>query len=212
MFENIFLYIDRIVGIVRPRKLLYMAIDGVAPRAKMNQQRARRYRAAQEMQEAQAEEEKLREQFIAEGRSVPPKRTILAWDSNVITPGTTFMHKLAKALTWYVHERMTNDPLWQKLKFRVVISDANTPGEGEHKIMEYIRDQRSQPGYNPNIRHMLYGADADLIMLGLATHEAHFFILREVVMTTKEEKKSTICGKGGHVASECTGEAEREEE
>ncbi len=37
IFNNIFEYTDKIMSIVKPQRTLYMAIDGVAPRAKMNQ-------------------------------------------------------------------------------------------------------------------------------------------------------------------------------
>mmetsp|Transcript_28765 Transcript_28765/g.59276 ORF Transcript_28765/g.59276 Transcript_28765/m.59276 type:complete len:1202 (+) Transcript_28765:161-3766(+) len=188
MYENVCLYIDRLMRAVRPRKLLYLAIDGVAPRAKMNQQRARRFRSAQEARERAETEMQVRASLEEQGNKVPP-RSEKPWDSNVITPGTKFMIDLSEYVRFYIRRRIATDDAWKKIK--VLISDASIPGEGEHKIMAHVRQQRGQKGYNPNLVHVLHGLDADLIMLALATHEAHFYILREEVLFGRKSAEAT---------------------
>ena len=94
---EIFKYTERVVNMVRPRKLLFMAIgkcnisvlcscllntfatDGVAPRAKMNQQRSRRFRTAKEARETI-------EKALRAGEKLPDEK---AFDSNCITPGSS---------------------------------------------------------------------------------------------------------------------------
>jgi 5'-3' exoribonuclease 2 len=201
----IFSYIDRLFGIVRPRKLLYMAIDGVAPRAKMNQQRSRRFRAAQDAKEKEQREEEIRKEL---GEQAPPKSDKARFDSNCITPGTAFMQKVSDCLSVYVAERVKNDPGWRNI--RVVLSDASVPGEGEHKLMEFIRRQRTLPEYDANLKHVVYGLDADLIMLTLATHEPHFSILREMV--TFNTPPCPICGQTGHNMQQCQGKPREKSE
>lgn len=106
---------------------------------------------------------------------------------------------------------------------QVYISDASVPGEGEHKIMDFIRRQRVNRGHDPNTKHVIYGLvclyllqrfrggsfslkDADLIMLALATHEPYFKVLREDVFSQDTSPGACRnCGQEGHYAAQCTG-------
>jgi 5'-3' exonuclease len=284
IFRNVCYYVDRIVtDVAKPKELVYMAIDGVAPRAKMNQQRSRRYRSGKEkeiestFQKAHllAQKKKMMEQnhnglheevygidalqlgldyngttntsrnttsdvkssnkesvsSIDNLEEVEPGRfsgmfqtssedtqtsnqganestsfhldydefckTIATsteeneisndFHSNQITPGTPFFERCTAHLEHFIKRKLHTDPRWAHLT--VIFSGPNVPGEGEHKIMEFIRNQKNKEGYNPNTRHCLFGQDGDLVMLGLATHEPHFTLLREEVVFDQARKK-----------------------
>ena len=60
-------------------------------------------------------------------------------------------------LSYFIRHKLQTDELWRRL--RVVLSSAEAPGEGEHKIAEHIRSARELPR-----RHCVYGLDADVVV------------------------------------------------
>ena len=157
MFHRIVEYIIHLTDFSKPSSLLYIAIDGVAPRAKMKQQRYRRYHSYKE---------KILVKNIYKKHGIT-KGAI--WDTNAITPGTIFLTKLSM----YLQKSIPLQQVKQKYNCTLLLSDSSVPGEGEHKIMAYMRDHIDTDSTN-----ILYGLDADLIMLSLCVDHT-IYLLRE---------------------------------
>lgn len=147
-FEDVVKTLEDLMNIVKPRKSLVLAIDGVAPASKMNQQRQRRFRSAM-------------------SASTPGTFNPIS-----ITPGTAFMDSLSQYIDWYIKKRISESKEWQNLK--VVFSTEKQPGEGEHKLVDYIRKHGSDSD-----TFCINALDADLVMLSLATFKPNFYLLRE---------------------------------
>ena len=156
VFEEICKNVDEMVAIVNPKKRLILCVDGTAPLSKQNQQRQRRFKSAME------------------------SSSTGGFDSNCITPGTKFMDYLTKYVDWYIRGKITNEPKWQALD--IIFSNEKAPGEGEHKIINYIRYYGDS-----NDTFCINGMDADLIMLALGTHLPKFYILREDMYTSNNK-------------------------
>ena len=67
------------------------------------------------------EEERLREEFAKQGIKIPVKDKSDVFDSNTITPGTPFMHRLSVALQYYIHCRLNSDPGWKNITVSAMI-------------------------------------------------------------------------------------------
>ena len=166
----------------------------------MNQQRARRYFSGREHLHAASRVSRTAGEDAEEA-----KRAALAdgggeggrvggdghgfFDSNCITPGTEFMAVLQRCLSYFVQERIAHDAAWANIT--VVLSGSDVPGEGEHKILNFIRRGRMPVAGGEttvlprDLRHCLYGLDADLVMLGLISHEHYVVLLREMNVRRK---------------------------
>lgn len=162
MILEIIKYIETLINLTNPQCLVYIAIDGVAPRAKRDQQRDRRFKAIEDM--------KMREN-VAKKYDVEYHKP---WNNSAITPGTKFMSKLTNAILNYINEKQINNRENSK-KIKYVFSSANTSGEGEHKILQEIRKVK-----NEDKVRIIYGLDADLLYLSMASEAEKLFLLREV--------------------------------
>lgn len=150
IFELFFDNIICLVNIIKPQKMLYIALDGPAPKAKQAQQRQRRFMAAKS------------------GHT----------ESVLMTPGTDFMHELSKFMYWRIRKQMqniTNNYSWSNIE--VIFSSINVPGEGEHKLTSYIRNLPLEE--QNNAKHCMFGPDNDLLMLILSSHVKFISLLRE---------------------------------
>ena len=155
-FNDICASIEELVRVSRPMKKLVMCIDGVPPQGKQNQQRQRRYRGSVEDPE----------NFFNPN----------SFDTCSITPGTKFMDSLSRYIDWYIRKRINESQKWSNIE--IVFSNEKVPGEGEHKLMNFVRSQCKEDEFL-----CINALDADLVMLALASHHRNFRLLREDLYT-----------------------------
>lgn len=163
MIKNVINYIDEIIKFVDPKNLVYIAIDGVAPVAKMKQQRIRRFKSVISKKVENDLKKKHKKQYRYDN-----------WTNATITPGTKFMKKLSDEIDNYI--RINS----KKIKF--IFSNSDIPGEGEHKLLQYIYKEDSEKKY------CIYGLDADLIFLALASGKKNTYLLREKLENSNLKK------------------------
>lgn len=166
MLDEIENYIDYLIDVVQPKKLLYIAVDGVAPCAKIKHQRMRRFKSIKYRDQINS----LKKKF---GMEIDKK-----WDNSSITPGTEFMQKITERM-----KRIINKNKYKHLK--IIFSSGGVPGEGEHKILQHINNLKSTR------KIVVYGLDADLIFLCLASKKTDIYLLREAQHFGNDDSKKT---------------------
>ena len=167
MITTVLEYIDKLINYVDPKKGIYLAIDGVAPVAKIKQQRSRRFKS-------------VADKVLWDNIKKKHKKPISSmWNNSAITPGTVFMEKLHnRILTWAT-----------SMSRPVIYSSSFTPAEGEHKLLQFIRDNQKQ---SKDYSYVIYGLDADLIFLALSTESDKIYLLREANEINKNESKEVL--------------------
>ncbi|KAJ2643193.1 exonuclease II Exo2 [Coemansia sp. RSA 1694] len=104
--------------------------------------------------------------------AIGPVPSQSSFNSYSITPGTTWMHKVEAYLCEFIENKRKHDDKWRNLS--VVFSGCQDPGEGEQKIMEYLRKQGQDGG-----RHCIWSNDADSVLLSLTTRIPNITMVSE---------------------------------
>lgn len=147
--------VDAYIRTIQPTNTAFIAFDGVAPFAKMEQQRTRRYKS----------------HYMSTINFDTSDSSNKKWNTSAITPGTKFMEKLSIA--------MENSFRGMELRYKVkniIVSCSNEHGEGEHKLFEHCRLKST---VRDNVA--VYGLDADLIMLSIfhCKYAKNIYVFRE---------------------------------
>ena len=161
--------IDACIAIMRPSDRVFIAFDGVAPVAKLNQQRERRYKSWY-LGEMEAQRRKAIKHKDTNKEAPKP-----AWNTSAITPGTQFMRSLHDKLVQHYGGNTTTPNTNTNTNPNIIVSSSNEPGEGEHKLFEYIREHAAEHADQTTV---IYGLDADLIMLCMS----HLHISRGIYL------------------------------
>ena len=157
MFNAIIDEIEKLVKYANPKIGVYIAIDGPVGVSKMKQQRQRRFRSVYD------------HTFFNKIKIKHNRPLTYYWNNSAISPGTKWMEKLHnKIIEWCL-----------KQKYKIIYSSANTEGEGEHKLLQFIRNNKEDNSY------LTYGLDADLIFLMLSTKLDNIYLLREANQLNK---------------------------
>ena len=144
IIHKVILKIEEYISLICPDNILMIAFDGVAPVAKLEQQRNRRYKSWYQ-------NEISKSIFKKPAGSDP-------WNTTAITPGTVFMQDLSVGILSHFKDAAKYGLA------KIVISTSDDVGEGEHKIFEYIRVNAGEHALKSTV---IYGLDADLIMLSI---------------------------------------------
>jgi len=183
VIQNIWHYIE----LIRPTKTVYIAFDGVAPFAKMAQQRVRRYKTG----------------YMASidfSSETPQSASSKKWNTTAITPGTDFM----RLLSMRVRREFDNSNSRIGCE-SIIVSASDEAGEGEHKMFEHMRQTAT-----PDENIVVYGLDADLIMLSLfhVFSYENIYIFREQPEFAKSlfmDSRTTGNGELDHLLLDCRG-------